>query len=831
MSARHTFAHTWRSLRRVPALTTTIVLTLAIGISAATTIFTVVDAVLLRPLPYAKPDRLVRVVHSLPKFGSHFTMTGGMYFTYRQLAHSLENIAEHTQGTANVTDPDGRAEPERVSTARTTANFFRTLDVAPLLGRTYSEAEDVPKGPAVALISEGLWRSRFAGDLGIVGKWITIDGRATQIIGVMPAGFRYPSEDTKLWVPSQLDPNNPYPGYYQFSATARLASGVSLAAAQRELRDVLPRMVERYPNVTPTFTTRMLLAQTRPTPRLVPLRDDLVGDFARTLWVVAAAAGLVLFVTCANVANLLLVRADARQRELAVRSALGAGRSHVLAQFFAEASVLVGIASALAIGGTAVGITLLVRAAPAEIPRLAEIHFDLATVAFIVVLAPVVAAACSTVPAVRFFRSNTLAALREGGRGGTATGHRQRARSVLVVAQMAFALLVLAAAGLLVRSFQRLHAVKPGFDEDNVATLWFSLPGARYSAPAGVVRFYADLTRRAAKIPGVQSVGVTSRVPLVRYGKNASGVFVEGDATYANAIPPLQFYTMADGGYFAAMGIPLVAGRTFGPIEALQRPDEAIISQHTAELFFHDSTGRSALGKRFQSVPRGPWHTVVGVVGSVHDTSLSVPPTGAVYLPAAVAVDTGTTGLPGWEALPRTMALVARTTTDPAVATRSLRALIHDLDPTLPTFDVQSMRATTDRSVARLSFTMVTIGVAAGVALILGVLGLYGVIAYVVSLRTREIGLRIALGAPPHAVAAMVTRQGLALSLVGVAAGVAVSLATTRFLRVLLFEVAPSDPIALGGAGATLIAFALLASWIPARRAARVDPTESLRVD
>ncbi|HEU4786812.1 MAG TPA: FtsX-like permease family protein, partial [Gemmatimonadaceae bacterium] len=653
----------------------------------------------------------------------------------------------------------------------------------------------------------------------------------TEIIGVMPESFRFPSADTKLWMPSQLDPNDPYPGFYGYSAVARLAPGVSLAMAQHDLAEVLPRMVERFPNVTPTFTSQMLLDQSRPSPRLVLMRDDTVGNFARTLWVVAAVAVLVLLVTCANVANLLLVRADGRHRELAVRSALGASRSQVLVQFFAESALLAGIASVLAIVGSVIGIKLLVSAAPTVIPRLAEIHVDAVTIAFTVVVALLVAVACSIVPAVRFLRSNPLASLREGGRSGTAGGQRQRARNILVAAQMAFALVVLAASGLLFRSFQRLHTVRPGFNPTHVATLWISLPPARYRSDTSVVHFYANLAQRAAQVPGVQSVGVTSRVPLVRYGAgSASGVYVEGDATYANAIPPLQFYTKTDGAYFKAMGIPLIAGRTFGPIEALQQPGEAIISQHTAELFFHDSTGRTALGKRFQSMPKGPWHTVVGVVGSVHDTSLSAPVTGAVYLPHAVAADTGA-GTPSWEKLSPTMALVARTTTDPAAVTRALQALVRELDPTLPTFDVQPMRETVARSISQLSFTMVIIGVAAVVTLVLGVVGLYGVIAYVVALRTREIGIRIALGAHPRAIMAMVAKQGLALSLAGVAAGIALSLGTTRFLRVLLFEVAPSDPIALGGAAATLVALALLASWIPARRAAQVDPTESLRAD
>jgi predicted permease len=389
--------------------------------------------------------------------------------------------------------------------------------------------------------------------------------------------------------------------------------------------------------------------------------------------VIAAAAVLVLLVTCANVANLLLVRADGRYRELAVRTALGAGRSQVLAQFFAESAVLAGIAAVLAITGAGVGIKLLVRAAPAAIPRLAEIHVDAVTIAFTIIVALFVAVACSVIPAVRFLRSNALASLREGGRSGTAGGRRQRARSVLVAAQMAFALVVLAASGLLFRSFQRLHAVEPGFNPENVATLWLSLPPARYRTSASIVQFYATLTQRASNVPGVRSAGVTSHVPLVRHGSTLGGVYVEGDARYANAMPPLPLFTKADAGYFKAIGVPLIAGRTFSPAEAPQL-DEAIISQSVAALFFNDSTGRLALGKRFQSIEKGPWHTIVGVVASVHDTSLSAPVTNTVYLPEAVAVDT--VGMPAWDRVSRTMALVARTKTDPAMVAQALQAVV-----------------------------------------------------------------------------------------------------------------------------------------------------------
>jgi predicted permease len=468
---------------------------------------------------------------------------------------------------------------------------------------------------------------------------------------------------------------------------------------------------------------------------------------------------------------------------------------------------------------------LLVSAGPAEIPRLAEVSVDGGVIAFALVVAGLVALACSAFPAIRFLRGNPLAGLRDGGRGGTAGGKRQRTRSALVVVQVAFALVVLAASGLLLRSFQRLHAVRPGFEADGVATLWLAVPSVRYPGDSSVVRFYARLTERVAQLPGVRSVGITSRLPLGNEGMNQNPFYVEGDATYTKKIPPLEMFTTTDGGYFRAMGIPLIAGKTFDPIER-QHPDEAIISLETAKTFFHDSTGRAALNRRFQELPNGnQWHVVVGVVGSVRDTSLAGSPVRTVYFPQTVNGD------PTNGQLNRTMAVVARTSGDVAGTTRAIQRVIREMDSTLPTFGVRSMRATVDASMALLSFTMVVLGVAAAVTLVLGMIGLYGVIAYVVALRTRELGVRIALGAQPRAVAAMVTTQGLTLCGIGVAVGLVLVMIGGQLLRNLLFGVAPTDPLTLGATVALLGAFAFLASWIPARRAARVNPAEALRTD
>jgi predicted permease len=825
MNFLQNLTYVWRSLRRAPVFAAAVVLTLTVGIGSAVAIFTVVNAVLLRPLPYGHPDRLVGAWHDIPLVSlSRAQQTIGTYRTYRQFATTIQGIALYDDGSANVSDPDGRADPQRMTVSWTTANLFPLLEVKPILGRAFSDAEDAPKGPNVAMISEGLWRSRFAGDRGVLGKKLVVAGKTAEIIGVMPSSFRFPNTATAVWLPRQIDPNDPFPGGFSHNSVARLKPGVTVAAAQKDFAQVLPRIVEISPNLAPGITTKMMLDQAKPVPLLIPMRDDVVGGIKTTLWIVAATAALVLLVTCANVANLLLVRADGRHRELSVRAALGAGQARVIALFFEEAAVLAALSSLLGLGAAAVAIKLLVSAAPAQIPRLAEIHIDSVVVVFTIFVAILVAAACSAIPALRFVREGSLSGLREGGRGGTVGGRRQRARSLLVAAQMAFALVVLAASGLLMRSFARLHAVKPGFAVDGVATVWLSAPNLRYPNDSSVVRFYSQLTERVAQLPGVRDVGVTSRLPLTARGVDMDPIWIEGDEASTKKVPPLEMYTTVDAGYFRAMSIPLIAGRMFDRIDR-QHYDEAIINVETAKLFFHDSTGRSAIGKRFRQLPGTPLHTIIGVVGSTRDTSLSAQPTRTVYFPESVSTDSVI------NQLARTMAIVARTNGDVAGTTRAIQQTIREIDPTLPTFGARSMRDAADASIAQLSFTMIVLGVAAGVTLILGVVGLYGVIAYVVTLRTRELGVRIALGAQPRAVATMVTMQGLALSGVGIVVGLGLAVLVARFLRSFLFEVAPTDPTILGGATLILVAFASLASWIPARRAARVNPLEALRAD
>ncbi len=818
--------YVWRSLSRTPVFTVASVLTLAIGIGAAAAIFAVVNGILLRPMPYGHAEQLAGAWMSLPPLSIAKTQqTASTYYTFKRFAHTISGIALYQSGSANIADSRGTAEPERVRTAYMTANMIPLLQVSPALGRSFTDEEDLPSGRAVAIISDGLWRTRLGADPHVLGRTLDVNGVSREIVGVMPKAFRFPSAEAELWLPLALDPHNPYPDGFNYNAIVRLKPGVTIEQAQRDFTAVLPRVLEAWPMFASGVSTKMLLDQTQPRPVLTPMRDDVVGSIAGTLWIVAASTGLLLLVACANVANLILVRADGRQRELAVRTALGAGRSRVLAYFFAESAVLAVIAGALGLLVAAFGVRVLTITGPSELPRLAEVRIDGAVVLFTLTLSALVALGCSIIPAIHIGRTDLASTLREGGRGGTAGRARHRARGALVTAQIALALVMLAGSGLLMRSFQRLHEVRPGWNPDHLATLWLALPRARYPSDTGVVRFYTQLSERVGQLPGVRSVGLTSRLPLEEHGDNHSVVWVEGDASASSKIPPLQFFITTDGSFFKTMGIELLAGRTFERIDGRQRSMEAIVNRVTAEHFWHDSTGAAAIGKRFRTLPGGPWYTIVGVVDGVRDSSLQSPPAQTVYFPEVVSSDTD------FSQLSREMGLVVRTAGSPTAIMRPVQRLIRELDPTLPTFDVRPMADVIRASLARLSFTMMIIGVAAVVTLLLGAIGLYGVIAYIVGLRTKEIGVHLALGASPRAVARMVTRQGVTLAGAGIVIGLVLFAILARFIRSLLFGVVPSDPVTLVVVSLVLIVIAVLASWIPARRAAHVDPSVALRME
>jgi len=819
--------YAWRSLRRAPVFTLTATLTLALGVGAVTAIFSVVNAVLLRPLQHPESERLVAIGHSAP--GINMGEVGqslGTYFTYQRQGAAFESLGLWTVESTSLADPAGGALPERLRTVLMTPSVFPVLRAAPLYGRTFTEDEGRPNGAAVVMLAEDFWRRRFGGDPAMVGRTVRLGGENREVVGIMPRSFRFPDARTQAWLPLRMDPAATEAGGFNYNSVARLAPAVTLRAAQADAERTLARVPEFYPTLAPGMPMAGVMQSTRLAAKVRPLIDDVIGPFARVLWVVAATAGLVLLVACANVANLLLVRAEGRQRELTVRAALGAGEGRVLTYFVGEGVVLAAIGGALGIALAVAGVALLVRNGPEELPRLAEVSVDGAALAFGLVAALVATLLATLLPAWRQRRVNLAAMLREGGRAGTAGRSRQRSRSVLVGAQVAMAMVLLAGSGLLARSVLRLRAVRPGFDAAQLLTFRLDLPRSTYRSSADVVRFQRELQERLEALPGVRGVGVTSKLPLMIEGSNLNPLVREDRPLAPDQLPPLVTLVRASSDYFQTMGISLVAGRTFAAGDA-QSPYEVLISRYLAIDQWGDSTGERALGQRLKGLNEA-MYTVVGVVETVLDSSLAAPPVAHAYFPIVPAADTGADG--DLVSL-STLSFVVRTSNDPLALATAARRVVAELDPALPVYHLRAMDDVVSQSYARLTFTLVVLAVAAGAALVLGAVGLYGVIAYIVSLRSREIGVRIALGAQPGAVGRAVARQGVTLALAGAGAGLVLFLLTARTLRVFLYGIEPSDPVTLVAVTATLVTVAAAASWFPARRAARIDPVEAMRAD
>jgi len=821
-------AYAWRSLRRAPVFTTTATLTLALGVGAVTAIFSVVNAVLLRPLPYPDAERLVGVGHTAPAINvGEIGQSLGTYFTYQRVGTSFDAMGLWTVESISLSDPAGGSEPERVRAAALTPSVLPILRVAPLRGRPFTEEEGRPNGAAVALIAEDFWRRRFNADPGLVGRTVQVDGRSVEVIGIMPRTFRFPDARTNAWLPLQMDPATTDGGGFNWSGIARLKPGVSRDAALRDVERGLARVPEFYPNLAPGMPMAGVIQNAKIAPTVRALRDDVIGAFAPVLWVVAATAGLVMLVACANVANLLLVRAEGRQRELTVRAALGAGHGQVLAHFLGESVVLAVLGGGLGVLLAVAGVALLVRYGPTELPRIAEVSVDTTTLLFAIVAAVVASLIATLVPALRQGRVNLGAMLREGGRSGTSGRARQRSRSVLVAVQVALAMVLLAGSGLLARSVMRLREVRPGFDASQVLTFRVELPQATYSTSASVVRFHSDLRERLSALPGVRAVGASTKLPLLIEGSNLNPMSREDRPPGPDELPPVTTFIRATDTYFRTMAIPLVAGRTFSGMTEAQSPQEVVVSRKMAADLWGDSTGQRALGQRLKGL-NGLSYTVIGVVETVLDSSLSAPPSTQLYFPVVPLAATGADRDIGSMS---SLSVVIRTAGDPLALAPAVRRVVADLDRTLPVFNLQSMDAVMSQSYARLTFTLLVLAVAAGAALVLGAVGLYGVVAYVVTLRTKEIGVRIALGAQPRAVGRSVARQGVLLALGGAAVGLVAFTLLARTLRVFLFGVAPSDPITLLGVTLLLVTVAAAASWLPARRAARINPVEAMRMD
>jgi putative ABC transport system permease protein len=812
----------WRSLLRSPVFSTSVVVTLILGIGANTTVFTVLNAVLFKPLPYREPARLAGAWMSLPGMHSpRAPQTLATYLAYKRFARSIDGIAAFQPMSVNaVLRPD--AVPERLRASGVTANTFSLLGISLELGRGFTEAEDTPRGEPVALIGDGLWRRRFGADPGVVGRRIQIDGRGTTIVGVLPPDCHFPDATIEIWTPLALDPSSPLSGPFSLQSFVRLRPGVDIATAQHEFNDLLPRAAELVPVMAPGATTASILAQSGARAFLRPMRVDVIGTSATTLWVAAAAGMLVLVISCANVASLLITRLETRQRDLAIRAALGADGLRALSQVLSETALLCCLGGIGGLMCAYIGTRALVSVAPPGIPRIAEVRLDGVVGSYTIAITMIVALSCVVVAAVRSRSTRLAHVLRTGGRGDTTERRRVRARWLLVACQLAMAVVLVASATLLARSLNGLRRVHLGFDADHTLSAWLSLPQAEYPTDSAVVRFTRDVSDGLQHIPGVRAAGVTSKVPLNRLGALYTPIWTDAATTPGPTLPPSEQLTTVTGGYFDAMGIPLIAGRTF---EALDRQPayEAIIDVSLARQYWDDSTGGRALGRHVRFAPTGgPAYTVVGVVGSVRDTSVAAPPTGIVYLPDVVAPD------PNQSAVIRTLGIVVRTTGEPRAPMRDMDRVVREVDRSIPVFAAAPMDDTVAKSMAHLSFVIFVLVVSAVVALVLAAVGVYGVTAYIVGLRAKEISVRIALGAVPSSVVALMTRQAAAIATAGIVIGIAIFVFLSRLLASMVYGVTPADPVTLLGVSGFMWVVGVCASWLPARAASHADPVDAL---
>ena len=810
--------HALRSLKRTPVFAVTVILTLVLGIGSVASMFAIVYGVLLRPLPYGHPDRLVSVGLQTAEV-RRIQQPPAVYFTYKRFARSLSAIGFYRIGNANIWTGDGGAAPERVTATWVTASTIPLLQVRPMLGRSFTNDEERVNGPNVVILSESVWRTRFDEARDVIGKTLYVNSVPREVIGVMPDRFSFPAADTRLWLPARVDPSSAVAGDFSYSGVARLAPNATVEQAQRELAAVLPRMAESFPRLESGTATVTWLDQSTSRPVVLPLRDEVTSGIARTLWMLAAAAVLVLFVAWANVANLMLIRADGRQLELALREALGASRLRIVTHFLGESLVVGTTAGALALLAAWGAVRTLVAFGPADVPRLGELRLGLTTVGFVVLVAIVGAIICAAIPMIRIRRATLSINLRDGGRGETAGKTRQRLRATIAALQIAVALVVSAGSALLLRTFHRLYQERSGFDATNVMTVWTQLPFARYGDSSSVA-FYGRLTELVRQLPGVRAAGLTTQLPLGAGETREQSYRVEAEGRTLSL--PTH---VVDDGYFTTMTVPVLAGRGFQRL-GLQRDGDVMISQRAAATIFSDPSGKASVGRRLALAPSGPTYTIVGVVGDVRDRDLATAPSATVYMPQVVPIDP--TVEPGAR---RTMALVVRTAGPPAAVVAAVRRVVRDLDPTVPIFNVEAMSDVVRASTARLSLALTLMTAAAAITLLLGTIGLYGVMAYMVALRTREFGVRVALGASPQQLARAVALRGLALIASGVAAGLVLYAIASPFLRAFLYGVTPSDPVTLAGVTLALVGTAALASWFPARRAAHVDPAEALRAE
>jgi putative ABC transport system permease protein len=813
-----------RRLRRAPAFSAIVILTLGVGIGANTAIFSLVKGILLDPLPYNEPEQLVAVYSSAPGVGEEILpQSPAVHFTYEDEARLIESFGLYRGSDVTVRGFD---EPVRTPAMFTTSGTLPTLHARPLLGRLFSVEDETPGTPLTVILSYAHWQSQYGGDPGVIGRTIDINNRAREVVGVLPRDFRFLQYDPALFIPYRFDRRELRVSNFSYLQVARLKDGVTIEAATADLARLLPRAVDKFPG----GLTLAFLKEARAAPLLRPLRETIVGDIGDVLWVLLGTVGIILLIACANVANLFLVRAESRERELAVRSAIGAERRQISGQYLLESVLLGLLGGAVGLGLAYGGLQSLVAIAPADLPRLDEVSLDPVVLSFTLGISILSGLVFGLFPVLRWGYVDLVGALKEGGRGGSARRERGRTRNTLVVGQITLALVLLIGSGLMIRSFQAIRRADPGFrNPEEVLVLGVSVPGSVAESPDQVAQAHELIAHRLKEIPGVLSVGSSSSVTMDGRG-GYDPIFVEDFPLSEGQLPPIRRFKWIAPGYFETMGNPVVAGRTLSWADIHNRTPVIMVTENFAREYWGDPA--DAIGRRIGTgMAPGSWREIIGVVGDVRDDGITQDPVAVIYWPMMLE-DFWADQRGDAPFVTRTQRYAIRS---PRVGTaaflRETKDAALSILPNQPLTSVQTLSELLRDSMARTSFTLVMLGIAAAVALLLATVGVYGVISYVVSQRTREIGVRIALGAESARVARMVLKQGLLLAVVGVTLGLVAAYGLTRLMTGLLFGVSAVDPLTYAVVAVCLSGVALLASYVPARRASRVDPIEALRIE
>ena len=808
--------YAFRNLRKSPGYALVTILTLALGIGANTAIFSVVNGVILKPLPFPQSDRLIFITSQFPGLGfDQFWVSAPEFLEFRERNQSFQDVGGYRAGAVNLGTQD---QPRRVNSVVATSELLPVLGVSPIRGRTFTREDTLPGAEDVAILSWEIWRTAFNGDEGVIGRIVPVDGLPTRVVGIMPEGFDVHDEKVLVWLPLTLDPANPggRGGHFLY-LVGRLKDGVTMPQARNDLESMLINWAHLNPKThVPSQTQHRL--------RFDGLQDDMIGAVRSSLWVLQGAVGFVLLIACANLANLLLARSESRQREFAIRSALGAGRSRILRQFLTEGVVLALIGGALGVALAYGGLKALITADPNSIPRSAGISIDPMVLAFTFLISVATGALFGMAPLLNLRQQAVTMTLKESGQRTTASGARARLRSGLVTAEVALAVVLVIGAGLLLRSFWNLMNVDAGFNRSRLSTFGLVLPTTLYQNASSRVSFFERLTTELKRIPGVHSASAMSGLPPIR-AVNANDTDIEGYSQNPDGSGPaenIDYYQNVTLAYLDTMGIPLLDGRDFSLADTTGSP-AVLINETMARTFF--ASPNAALGRRLRTGfnPQAPFYNIVGVVKDVKQGGLGSKTGTEIYFLAEQSLKINPNGGP------RSMNIVVRSDLPFDALAPQIRRVVQSMDTTLPIVRLRTMEDVFGASVSRPRLLTQLLGIFAGLALLLAAIGTYGILAYTVSERRREIGIHMALGATRGNVLNKILGQGLRLTALGLVIGLAAALGLTRVLQAQLFNVKPTDPLTVTAVSAFIALVAFVACYIPASRATRVDPMVVLR--